>query len=125
MKTSKIKLTLSDGSVVEAQAPLIVFASRATDIPAFYAGWFFNRLRQGYVRWRNPYNGKDSYVSFANTKFIVFWSKNPKPLLPFLPILKEMGIGCYIQYTERLLCRGIGAKCPGARRANRHIQAIG
>lgn len=99
MKTSKIKLTLSDGSVVEAQAPLIVSASRATDIPAFYAGWFFNRLRQGYVRWRNPYNGKDSYVSFANTKFIVFWSKNPKPLLPFLPILKEMGIGCYIQYT--------------------------
>ena len=99
MKTSKIKLTLSDGSVVEAQAPLIVSASRATDIPAFYAGWFFNRLRQGYVRWRNPYNGKDSYVSFANTKFIVFWSKNPKPLLPFLPTLKEMGIGCYIQYT--------------------------
>lgn len=99
MKTSKIELTLSDGSVVEAQAPLIVSASRATDIPAFYSDWFFDRLRNGYVRWRNPYNGKNSYVSFANMKFIVFWSKNPKPLLPFLPILKEMDMGCYIQYT--------------------------
>ncbi len=99
MKTSNIELTLSDGSVVEAQAPLIVSASRATDIPAFYSDWFFDRLRNGYVRWRNPYNGKNSYVSFANTRIIVFWSKNPKPLLPFLPILKEMDMDCYIQYT--------------------------
>ncbi len=99
MKISKARLTLSDGSVVEAQTPLLVSASRATDIPAFYSSWFFNRLRQGYARWRNPYNGKDSYISFAKTKFIIFWSKNPKPLLPLLPTLKEMGIGCYIQYT--------------------------
>lgn len=99
MKSSRIELALGDGSVVEAQTPLIVSASRATDIPVFYCDWFFNRLQQGYVRWRNPYNGKDSYISFANTKFIVFWSKNPKPLLSFLPMLKEMGIGCYIQYT--------------------------
>ncbi len=99
MKTAKIKLTLNDGNVVDAQAPLIVSVSRATDIPAFYSDWFFNRLRQGYVRWRNPYNGKDTFVSFANTKFIVFWSKNPRPLLPLLPVLKEMGIACYIQYT--------------------------
>ena len=99
MKNEKIKLTLEDGRIVDAQAPLIVSASRATDIPAFYSDWFFNRLSKGYVRWRNPYNGKDSYVSFANTKFIVFWSKNPDPLLPLLPILKQKGIGCYIQYT--------------------------
>ena len=99
MKTSKIKLTLNDGNVIDAQIPLIISASRATDIPAFYSDWFFNRLRHGYVRWRNPYNGKDSFVSFANTKFIVFWSKNPRPLMPLLPQLKEMGIGCYVQYT--------------------------
>lgn len=99
MKTQKIVLALGDANIVEAQAPRIISASRATDIPAFYCDWFFNWLRQGYVRWRNPYNGKDIYVSFANTKFIVFWSKNPRPLLPFLPILKERDIGCYIQYT--------------------------
>lgn len=99
MKNEKVKLTLEDGRIVDAQAPLIVSASRATDIPAFYSDWFFDRLNKGYVRWRNPYNGKDSYVSFAKTKFIVFWSKNPAPLLPLLPMLKQKGIGCYIQYT--------------------------
>ena len=82
-----------------AQTPLIVSASRATDIPAFYADWFFHRLEKGYIRWRNPFSGQDIYVSFANTRFIVFWSKNPEPLLPYLSVLKERGIGCYIQYT--------------------------
>ncbi len=65
MKSKKIKLTLDDGNIVDARAPLIVSASRATDIPAFYSTWFFNRLDKGYVRWRNPYNGKDSYVSLT------------------------------------------------------------
>lgn len=99
MKTEKIKLRLNDGNIVEAQAPMIVSASRATDIPAFYCQWFFDRLREGYVRWRNPYNGKDSYVSFDNTRFIVFWSKNPSPIIQYLPILKERNIGCYFQFT--------------------------
>ena len=99
MNNKKIKLRIDEGSVVDAQAPMIISASRATDIPVFYSRWFINRLSKGYVRWRNPYNGKVSYVSFANTKFIIFWSKNPAPLLPFLPILKQKGIGCYIQYT--------------------------
>lgn len=113
MKNSKNKLVLSNGYLVEAHSPLIVSASRATDIPAFYSRWFFNRLQEGYVRWRNPYNGKDSYVSFANTKFIVFWSKNPNPLLPFLPILNEMGIGCYIHYTiNDYAAEGLEANVP-------------
>ena len=99
MKTEKIKLTLKDGQIVDAQTPLIISASRATDIPAFYSQWFFDRLHEGYVRWRNPYSGKDSYVSFDKTRFIVFWSKNPKPIIPYLPLLKERNIGCYFQFT--------------------------
>ena len=99
MKTEKIKLTLKDGHIVDAQTPLIISASRATDIPAFYSQWFFDRLREGYVRWRNPYSGKDSYVSFDKTRFIVFWSKNPEPIIPYLPLLKERNIGCYFQFT--------------------------
>lgn len=87
------------GERVKALAPVIVSASRATDIPAFFSSWFFDRLDKGYSVWRNPYNGKGSYVSFANTRFIVFWSKNPTPLLPYLPKLKEREIGFYIQYT--------------------------
>ena len=38
-------------------------------------------------------------MSYLNTRFIVFWSKNPRPLLEYLPILKRRGIGCYIQYS--------------------------
>lgn len=89
-----------DGQTVKAQAPLIVSASRSTDIPAFYADWFFYRLdKAGYSAWTNPFNGVKSYVSYKDTRFIVFWSKNPKPLLSYLPILKQRGIGCYIQYS--------------------------
>lgn len=88
-----------DGRKMEVPAPDIISASRSTDIPAFYADWFFHRLETGYSVWNNPFNGKKSYISYRNTRFIVFWSKNPKPLLPYLPILKERGIGCYIQFT--------------------------
>jgi len=88
-----------DGQLVKAQAPVIVSASRSTDIPAFYADWFFDRLKKGYSAWTNPFNGVKSYVSYAKTRFIVFWSKNPRPLLKYLPILKEKGIGCYVQYS--------------------------
>lgn len=98
-KHQTISIRNDNGTEVVAQAPLIISASRATDIPAFYADRFFRRLDNGYVRWRNPFSGQDSYVSFYNTRFIVFWSKNPAPLLPYLSTLKERGIGCYIQYT--------------------------
>lgn len=88
-----------DGNILKAQAPIIVSASRSTDIPAFYADWFFDRLQKGYSAWTNPFNGVRSYVSYDKTRFIVFWSKNPRPLIPYLHILEEHNIKCYIQYT--------------------------
>ena len=99
MKHQTISIRNDNGTEVSAQAPLIISASRSTDIPAFYADWFFHRLEKGYARWRNPFSGQDSYVSFGKTRFIVFWSKNPAPLLPHLSTLKERGIGCYIHFT--------------------------
>ncbi|MDE6272795.1 MAG: DUF1848 domain-containing protein [Muribaculaceae bacterium] len=78
---------------------MILSASRATDIPAFYSEWFFDRLEKGYCLWRNPFNGIDNYVSFQDVRFIVFWSKNPAPLIPYLERLQEKSIRCYIQYT--------------------------
>ena len=95
----KTQIKRENGEIVDAQAPIIVSASRSTDIPAFYADWFFHRLKVGYSAWTNPFNGVKSYVSYQNTRFIVFWSKNPRPLLPHLDYLKERNIGCYIQYT--------------------------
>lgn len=98
-KWQKIQITRDNGEVVEAHAPIIISASRSTDIPAFYADWFFHRLKVGYSAWRNPFNNKLSYISYQDTRFIVFWSKNPRPLLAYLDYLKENNIGCYIQYT--------------------------
>ena len=95
----KAQIKRENGETVDAQAPVIISASRSTDIPAFYADWFFHRLEKGYSAWTNPFNGVKSYVSYEKTRFIVFWSKNPRPLLPYLHILKERNIKCYIQYT--------------------------
>ena len=97
----KIKIKLDNGQIADAQAPEIISASRSTDIPAFYADWFFYRLDKGYSAWTNPFNGKKSYVSYRNTRFIVFWSKNPEKLIPHLVKLErhEPKINCYIQYT--------------------------
>ena len=88
-----------DGAVVSGKAPVIISASRSTDIPAFFAPWFMNRLRRGYVRRVNPFNRRSEYVSFAETRVIVFWSKNPQPLLQYLPELDDLGINYYFQYT--------------------------
>lgn len=99
MKQRKTKIITQHGKEVEAMAPMILSVSRATDVPAFYSEWFFNRLERGYCRWRNPFNGADIYVSFENVHFIVFWSKNPMPLIPYISRLQEHGINCYIQYA--------------------------
>lgn len=99
MQLVKSSILLDNGQTVEAFSPVIVSASRSTDIPAFYSDWFFHRLKVGYSAWVNPFNGVKGYVSYAQTRFIVFWSKNPKPLLEHLDELKERDINCYIQYT--------------------------
>ena len=99
MATWKHTDIMINGRLVKAQAPIIVSASRSTDIPAFYADWFFKRLEIGYSVWTNPFNGIKSYVSYDSIHFIVFWSKNPRPLLDYLHILEGRNIKCYIQFT--------------------------
>ena len=47
MATHKTTIINDRGETVEANAPIIVSASRSTDIPAFYCDWFFERLRKG------------------------------------------------------------------------------
>jgi len=95
----KRRVILDSGEQANAAFPVIVSASRSTDIPAFYSEWFFYRMNRGYSAWINPFNGKKHYIGYSDTKFIVFWSKNPRPLLGHLDYLKTQGIGCYIQYS--------------------------
>lgn len=95
----KTSIITDSGEQVNAVAPVIISASRSTDIPAFYAKWFFNRLAKGYCVWRNPFNQEPLYVSFKNMKAIVFWTKNPKPIIPHLSELDKRGIHYYFQVT--------------------------
>ena len=99
MASEKVSIRTDSGEIVEATAPVIISASRSTDIPAFYAKWFFNRLAKGYCAWYNPFNQQKMYISFKNCKVVVFWTKNPKPILPYLHELDERGIHYYFQVT--------------------------
>ena len=80
--------------------PVILSASRATDIPAFYADWFMNRLRAGFFRWRNPFRPSQvQTVCTERVRAIVFWSKHPAGLLPHLEELDRRGVHYYLHYT--------------------------
>lgn len=98
-KWERVLLRAEDGTNAEAVAPVIVSASRRTDVPAFHADWLFDRLRAGHVRWVNPFSGRPQYVSFAQTRAVVFWTKNPRPILSRLSELDRRGIGYYFQFT--------------------------
>lgn len=95
----RLNIKTEQGKQVEATAPVIISASRSTDIPAFYAKWFFNCLARGYCVWYNPFNQQPMYISFKNCKVVVFWTKNPEPIIPYLPELDKRGIHYYFQVT--------------------------
>lgn len=81
---------------------MIISVSRRTDIPAFYSEWFINRIRDGYCCTANPFNSNQvSYVSLkpCDIDVIVFWTKNPGPLMKYLKELDDMGYKYYFQYT--------------------------
>ena len=99
MASEKVSIQTDSGEIVEATAPVIISASRSTDIPAFFAKWFFNRLAKGYCVWYNPFNQQPMYISFSKCKVVVFWTKDPEQIIPFLPELDRRGIHYYFQVT--------------------------
>lgn len=79
---------------------MIISASRRTDIPTYFSRWFFHRLEEGYVCVRNPMNYRQvSRVSLSPEVVdgIVFWTKNPIPMLDGLHRLN--GYPFYFQFT--------------------------
>ena len=71
---------------------MIISASRRTDIPTYYSEWFFNRLHEGYVLVRNPMNIHQVSKITLNPDVvdgIVFWTKNPTPMLDKLDQLND------------------------------------
>ena len=79
---------------------MILSVSRRTDIPNYYSEWFLNRVKEGYLYVRNPMNPhqiSEIDIRPEVVDCIVFWTKNPEPMLARLDELKEYPY--YFQFT--------------------------
>lgn len=93
---------------------MIISASRRTDIPTYYSEWFFNRLREGDVLVRNPMNARQiSRIALSPEAVdgIVFWTKNPVPMLSRLGELEPYPY--YFQFTLTAYGRDVEPNLPG------------
>ncbi len=93
---------------------MIISASRRTDIPAYYSDWFIKRLQEGFALARNPMNPKQvSRISLGVQEVdgVVFWSKNPQPMLNKLDALKNYAY--YFQFTLNAYGQDIEPGLPG------------
>ncbi len=82
--------------------PRIISASRRTDIPAYYTPWFMQRLHEGYCLVPSPYAAdRVTRVSLRpqDVTAIVFWTRDPAPLLPHLGTLRDLGIPALFHMT--------------------------
>ena len=85
---------------------MILFVSGRTDIVAFYTEWFMKRVEEGFVMVRNPFNPKlVSKIDFNNVDMIMFCTKNPLPIIPYLnkinkPILFHVTLTPYKKDIE-------------------------
>lgn len=74
-----------------------------------------NRIRAGYCTVPNPFNRNQvSYVSLkpADVDVIVFWTRNPAPLIPHLKELDALGLRYYFQYTILNNPHALDSKAP-------------
>jgi len=81
---------------------MILSVSRRTDIPCRYSEWFMNRIREGSAVVRNPFNaGQLGRIPMTPEAVdcIVFWTKDPQPLIPYLKELDNRGYRYYFQFT--------------------------
>ena len=81
---------------------MIIQTGSRTDIPAFYSEWFLNRLREGFVLVRNPYD-PSSVTRYRLSPDVVdligFCTKNPAPMLPHMDLLRPYGQYWYVTIT--------------------------
>lgn len=92
---------------------MILSASRRTDIPAFFSDWFISRIEAQYAYVRNPMNiHQVSKIRLAPdlVDCIVFWSKNPGPIVNRLDKLSDYMY--YFQFTLNAYDRDIEMHLP-------------
>ena len=81
---------------------MIINTGQRTDIPAFYAEWFANRLQEGYVCVRNPYNPHQVSryrLDPSVVDIFGFCTKNPAPMFPYMDLLKDYGQYWFVTIT--------------------------
>ena len=81
---------------------MIIQTGMRTDIPAFYSKWFLNRLKEGYVLVRNPYDPLSVTRYRLNpdvVDLIAFCTKNPAPMLSQMDALKDYGQYWFVTIT--------------------------
>ena len=81
---------------------MIIQTGMRTDIPAFYSEWLVNRIKEGYVLVRNPYNpGQVTKYSLSPevVDLIGFCTKNPAPMLKHMDVLKPYGQYWFVTIT--------------------------
>ncbi len=105
--------------------PHVVSASRRTDIPAFYADWLVNRLKEGSVAVEQPYSRKLFRVSLepADVSAIVLWSKNYAPLLSKLEDIEHTTKRLFFHFTITA-ARELESSVPDYREAIRDYQFL-
>ncbi len=81
---------------------MIINTGQRTDIPAFYPDWLANRIKEGYVCVRNPFNSQQvsRYKLTPDVVDVIgFCSKNPAPFFKYMDLLKGYGQFWYITIT--------------------------
>ena len=81
---------------------MIINTGQRTDIPAFYAEWFANRLREGFVCVRNPYYQEQVTryrLDPAVVDCIGFCTKNPEPMFRYSGLLRDYGQYWFVTVT--------------------------
>lgn len=94
---------------------MIISASRRTDIPAFYSDWFLNRLREGFLLVKNPFNANQVSrinLSSDSVECIVFWTKNPEKIVSKLSEVDRLGYKYYFQFTVNSYDKSIESNVP-------------
>lgn len=82
---------------------MILNTGQRTDIPAFYPKWLANRIKEGFVCVRNPYNPiqVSRYVIKPDVVDVIgFCTKNPEPFFPYLDLVREFGQFWYVTITS-------------------------
>lgn len=96
---------------------MILSASRRTDIPNYYSEWLARRFRAGFLCVRNPMNFRQVSRIALNPNVIdciVFWTKNPAPMLPYLDEYRRYMY--YFQFTLTGYGKDIEPGLPDKRR---------